>query len=142
MTWYTILLLWLHFIGMALAVGGGVGLSRVGPRLIAAAPKDCDLLWSLEKFFSAVGGGGLLILLITGPLMVWLVFGGFEGFTVWFDVKMAFVAVATLGVGLHEWAGRRFFRGDVSAVPLMFIGGRVAGLGIIAAMLCAVLNFQ
>ena len=55
---------------------------------------------------------------------------------------MALVGVALIGVGLHEWAGRRFRKGDKSVVPLMFIGGRVGGIGILLAMLCAVFTFN
>jgi hypothetical protein len=74
--------------------------------------------------------------------MVWLKFGGPGGFSGWFWVKMALVAVAVLAVGLHEWAGARFKDGRQDAVPMMFAGGRVAGAAILLAMLSAVFTFN
>jgi hypothetical protein len=47
-----------------------------------------------------------------------------------------------IGVSLHEWAGQRFRKGNESFVPLMFIGGRMAGVGILLAMLCAAFTFN
>jgi protoporphyrinogen IX oxidase len=136
------ILLWLHFIGVGMGVGGGIALSQVGPRLVAAPAEQRELLWSFETFFSRIGAGGLVILLITGPLLLWLKFGGPSGLTWWFWAKMALVVVALIGVGLHEWAARRFRNGDKNVVPLMFIGGRAAGIGIVLAMLCAVFTFN
>ena len=138
----TNLLLWLHFIGIGMAMGGGIALSQVGPRLIAAPANERELLWFLEVFFSRIGAGGLVILLLTGPLMLWLKFGGPSGLAWWFSAKMMLVLVALIGVSVHEWAGRRFRKGDLSAAPAMFIGGRVAGIGIVLAMLCAVFTFN
>ena len=138
----TNLLLWLHFIGIGLAVGGGVALSQVGPRLVAAPPEARGDLWAFETFFGRLGAAGIAILLITGPLMLWLKFGGPGGLGRWFWVKMALVAIAVVAVGLHEWAGARFKRGDARAVPLMFLGGRLAGLAIVLAMLSAVVTFN
>ncbi|MEO6104664.1 MAG: hypothetical protein ABIP44_13640, partial [Pseudoxanthomonas sp.] len=74
--------------------------------------------------------------------MLWLKFGGPTGFGGWFAAKMGFVFLALVGVSLHEWAGRRFRRGDEKAVPMMFIGGRMAGLGIVSAALCAAFTFN
>ncbi|MDB5436022.1 MAG: hypothetical protein JWR47_2279 [Phenylobacterium sp.] len=139
---FTNLLLWLHFIGVGLAVGGGIALSQTGPKLVAAPLDQRTELWSFETFFSRLGAAGILILLVTGPLMVWLKFGGPGGFTRWFWVKMAFVTLAVIAVGLHEWAGARFKRGDQAAIPLMFIGGRLAGAAILLAMLSAVFTFN
>ena len=136
------ILLWLHFIGVGMAMGGGIALARVGPRLIAAPVDERELLWDFETFFSRIGAGGLFVLLITGPLMLWLKFGGPGGLSLWFSAKMLFVTIALIGVTLHEWAGRRFRKGDATAVPLMFIGGRVAGAGIVLAMLCASFTFN
>jgi len=141
-TVFTTLLLWLHFIGVGMGMGGGIALSQVGPRLIAAPESERKLLWSLERFFSRIGAGGLAILLISGPLMLWLKFGGPSGLSWWFWAKMALVAVALIGVILHEWAAHRFRRGVVNAVPLMYLGGRMAGVGIVLAMLCAAFTFN
>jgi putative membrane protein len=136
------LLMWLHFVGIGLAVGGGIALAQTGPKLVAAPLDRRTELWSFETFFSRLGAAGVLILLVTGPLMVWLKFGGPGGFTTWFWVKMAFVALAVIAVGLHEWAGARFKRGDETAIPLMFLSGRLAGAAILLAMLSAVFTFN
>lgn len=136
------ILLWLHFIGIGMGMGGGIALSQVGPRLVVAPIDQRELLWSLETFFARIGAGGLVMLLITGPLMLWLKFGGPGGLRWWFWAKMVLVVVAVTGVSAHEWAGRRFRKGDESFVPLMFIGGRVAGVGILLAMLCAAFTFN
>ena len=136
------ILLWLHFIGIGMGVGGGIALSQVGPRLVDGPIDQRELLWSLETFFARIGAGGLVILLITGPLILWLKFGGPSGLSWWFWAKMALVVLALTGVSMHEWAGRRFRKGDESFIPLMFISGRTAGVGILLAMLCAVFTFN
>jgi protoporphyrinogen IX oxidase len=136
------LLLWVHFIGIGMGMGGGIALSQVGPRLIAAPADQRQLLWLLEAFFSRIGAAGLAILIVTGPLLLWLKFGGPSGLSGWFGAKMVAVIVAVIGVVLHETAGRRFRKGDESAVPLMFLGGRMAGIGIVLAMLCAAFTFN
>lgn len=136
------LLLWLHFIGIGMAVGGGIALAQTGPKLVAAPADRLEELWRTETFFSRLGAAGVTILLITGPLMLWLKFGGPGGLGAWFWTKMALVTVAVVTVGLHEWAGARFKRGDQAAVPLMVIGGRMAGAAIVLAMLSAVFTFN
>ena len=138
----TNLLLWLHFTGVGMAVGGGIALAQIGPRLVAAPADQRGQWWPLETFFSRIGAAGLIILLTSGPLMVWLKFGSPGGFTGWFWAKMMLVATAAFAVGLHEWAGARFKRGDQGAAPLMFLGGRLAGAAILLAMLSAVFAFN
>jgi hypothetical protein len=123
-------------------MGGGIALSQVGPRLISAAENERELLWALETFFSRIGAAGLAVLLVSGPLMLWLKFGGPGGLSRWFWAKMVVVAVALIGVLLHECAARRFRRGELSAVPMMYFGGRMAGIGIVLAMLCATFTFN
>jgi len=139
---FTTFLLWLHFIGVGMGMGGGIALSQVGPRLISAPEDERKLLWTLEGFFSRIGAAGLAILLISGPLMLWLKYGGPSGLSWWFWAKMVLVAVALIGVILHEWAAHQFRGGALSAVPLMYFGGRMAGLGIVLAMLCAAFTFN
>ena len=136
------ILFWLHFLGLALGLGGGVALGFVGPKLIAAEGPMLEEMWQFETFFGRVGTAGLAVLIVTGPLMLWLKFGGPEGFTWWFWAKMVFVLIALVGVGLHQWAGSRFRSGDRSAIPLMFASGRSAGAAMALAILCAVFTFE
>jgi protoporphyrinogen IX oxidase len=136
------LLLWAHFMGLAMGLGGGVALSQIGPRLVAAPVDQRTVWWPLETFFSRIGAAGLTLLLITGPLMLWLKFGGPGGMTGWFWAKMALVAVAVFGIGLHEWAGARLKRGDEGAIGAMFFGGRLAGAAMALVVVCAVFAFN
>jgi putative membrane protein len=80
--------------------------------------------------------------LATGPLLVWLKFGGAGAFNHWFWAKMVLVAVATCSVGVHEWAVGRFKRSDESAGRLMLISGRLTGASMVLIMLCAVFAFN
>jgi hypothetical protein len=66
---------------------------------------------------------GLIVLLITGPLMLWLKFGGTAGLGWPFSVKMFFVAATVDFVVLGRWAGIRLERGDERAAKLMSVSG-------------------
>ena len=132
------LLLWAHFIGIGLAIGCGIALSATGPKL---ATPEREHFWPLFKFFSRMAMTGVLILLVTGPFLIGVKFGGTSAFNGWFWAKMNFVGLAILGAGLHEWARVRFQRGNADAVPLMMIGGRVAAIGIVGAIFCAAFAF-
>ena len=46
------------------------------------------------------------------------------------------------GVDDSEWAGSQFRKGRESFIPLMFVGGRTAGVGIVLAMLYAAFTFK
>lgn len=114
----------------------------VGPKLIAAQGAMLDEMWQFERFFGRVATTGLGVLIVTGPLILWLKFGGPDGLTWWFWAKMTFVAIALVGVLTHQWAGSRFHRGDRGAVPLLFASGRAAGASMALAVLCAVFTFN
>ena len=126
----------------AAGLGGGIALAFVGPRLIGAEGPMLEEMWRFEQFFGRVGSAGLAVLIVTGPLMLWLKFGGPAGLTWWFGAKMLFVAIALIGVITHQWAGSRFHRGDREVIPLMFASGRVAGASMALAVLCAVFTFN
>ncbi len=136
------ILLWLHFVGVAMALGGGIALGVTGPQFIAEVNDHPDLVWATEKALSRVGTIGLVVLLVTGPLMIWLKFDGTAGFNWWFWLKMVFVAAAVIGVGLHQWGGRRFRGGDKSALRTMLVSGRAAGISMVLVVLCAVFAFN
>jgi putative membrane protein len=136
------LLLWLHLVALALGIGGGLGMSQVGPRLVAAAPDERGAWWPLATVFARVAGAGLVLLLITGPLMLWLKFGGFGGLNGWFKVKLALVAIAIVTVGLSEWGFARLRRGDEGGGRLMTVTGPLTMLTVLAIVLSAVFTFN
>lgn len=77
-------LLWLHFMGLATALGGGFALSQTGPRVVTAPEHERPLAWKLERAFSVIATVGMGILLISGPLLFWLKYGGFGVMPHWF----------------------------------------------------------
>ena len=135
-------LLWLHFMGIAMGVGVGIAVSRVAPRVLAAPADQRGQLWPLERILTRIVAAGLGILLVTGPLMLWLKLGGTAGLGWPFWAKMAFVASTTLFVGLTQWANARFDRGDESAAKLISISGPMSGVSAVLAMIFAVIAFN
>jgi hypothetical protein len=136
------LLLWAHFVALALGIGGGLAMSQVGPRLAAAAPDQRATWWPLATVFSHIATVGLVLLLITGPLILWLKFGGFGGLNAWFTLKMALVAVAVVTIGLSHWGLGRLRRGDEGGGRLMAITGPLTMLTVLGVVLSAVFAFN
>jgi putative membrane protein len=135
------LLLWVHLIALAMGLGGGLGMSQVGPRLVAAAPDQREPWWPLAKVFSHVSAIGLVLLLITGPLLLWLKFGDFQQANVWFQAKLGLVVIAIITTGLTKWGLARLKRGDEAGGKLMSVTGPLTGLTVLAVALSAVFAF-
>lgn len=136
------LLLWVHLMALAMGVGAGIGMSQVGPRLMMAAPDQRAIWWPLARVFSRAVALGFVLLLITGPLMLWLKFDGAGGLSGWFSVKMALVAVMVVTVGLSEWGFARLKRGDEGGGRLMSITGPLTMVAAVGVVLCAVFTFN
>ena len=137
----TNLLLYAHLLGFGTALGCGLALSRVGAKS-GGASGEGELLSPLFKILSRMVATGLVVLLVTGPLMLWIKFGGTAALNTWFWVKMNFVGLAVAGVGLNEWARVRFQKGDASVAGFMAIGSNLATFSVSGAMFCAVFAFN
>jgi putative membrane protein len=136
------LLLWAHLVALALGVGGGLGMSQVGPRLVNGSPDQRETWWPLARVFRMLTSVGLVVLLVTGPLMVWLKYGGFAGMNVWFQVKMGLVALGVVLMGLSEMGMARLKRGDEGGGKLAMIAGPALGVTMYVVMLAAVFAFN
>ena len=135
------LLLYAHLLGFGTALGSGLALSRVGAKL-SGLSGESEPFSLVFKSLSRMVATGLVVLLVTGPLMLWVKLGGTAALNAWFWWKMSFVGLAIAGVGLSEWARARLKRGDASASPLMSIGRSLATFSISGAMFCAVFAFN
>jgi putative membrane protein len=136
------LLLWAHLVALALGVGGGLGMSQVGPRLVNGSPDQREIWWPLARVFRMLTSVGLVVLLVTGPLMVWLKYGGFAGMNVWFQVKMGLVALGVVLMGLSEMGMARLKRGDEGGGKLAMTAGPALGVTMYVVMLAAVFAFN
>jgi hypothetical protein len=90
---------------------------------------------------SAIGRTGLGLLIITGPLLVWLKYNGTSGFTFWFWVKMLLVVIL---LGLIIFAGintKRGEGGDVTAAKRGPVIGMAAMITFLLVVAAAVLTF-
>lgn len=135
-------LLWVHFVALAMGLGGGIAMSQVGPRLASAPPDQRELWWPLANVLTRIAVIGMGLLLISGPLLVWLKFNGGSGLGVWFAVKMGLVATAVALLGMTEWAKARFKRGDEAAARLMNRTGPLVGATVLGVIAAAVLAFH
>lgn len=136
------LLIALHLMALAMGVGGGLALSQVGPRLVAAPPDQRAPWWPLVTVYSRISRAGVVLLLITGPPVLWLKYGGGVGVNDWFKLKMLLVVVLLVSIGVGGWGTARLKRGDEGGGKLMKVSGTVTMLTVTAIVLAAVFAFN
>jgi uncharacterized membrane protein len=136
------LLFWVHLSALALGGAATFGLPVVGAQMRTATPETRPVLFKIAHGISRVSRAGLGLLIITGPLMVWLKFGGTAGFTNWFWAKMVLVVlllIAVIYAGINMNAAEK---GDMSAAKRAPMIGGVAMLLLLGVILCAVFTFN
>ena len=135
-------LFWLHLVALALGGVASFGIPVVGSKLASASPETRPLLFSIVEGLSRIGRAGFGLLIVTGPLLVWLKYGGTGGFTFWFWVKMVLVLIL---LGLIIFAGtngRRAQGGDVAAAKRAPMIGMASMLTFLLVVAAAVLAFD
>lgn len=135
------ILIWLHIMGFAFGMAGGMAMGQIGPRLIRSAPDQRDTWWPLAKGFSNVAGVGIVLLLLTGPALLYLRYDWGQGLGPWFMLKMALVAGVVACYAMGKIGMGRLRRGDERGGKLMAVAGPVTGLMAVAAALAAVFVF-
>ena len=135
------LLIWIHL--MALAAGGtaAFGMPVVGRRMASASPEARATLQGVMKGISTVSRAALGTLLVTGPLIVWLKYGGFGRLDVWFWIKMVLVAGLLVSVIASGVMMKRAAAGDASAAALGPRLGMLNTLLLFGIVLAAVFAF-
>lgn len=138
------ILVFLHFVALAFGVGGGAALGMIGPAMAKAEPDGRVALSGVRKRVFDTVTASLVVLLITGPLILWLRYGGVGLFAAnwWFWAKMALVALLVV---MNIWSRmllRRAEGGDMTVVPVMARNGQISGLASLLIILCAVFAFN
>lgn len=128
------LLLIAHLVGLMLVAAAFLPLlGMMGEG--GAAPQTNRLL-------TRFGHYGIIVLLLSGPLMLWLRYGGFEGISHWFWAKMAFVVLLAAGVVMSAMSARKMRAGDAAATARVRLGRIMAVLSLLAIVVFAVLAFN
>ena len=94
-----------------------------------------------NRLLTRFGHYGIIVLLVSGPLMIWLRYGGFDGISHWFWAKMAFVVLLAAGVVVSAMSARKMRAGDAAAAARVRLGRMVAVLSLVAIVIFAVLAF-
>jgi hypothetical protein len=138
----TNILFWLHLTGLARGGAAAFGVPVVGSKMMSATPEARPVLFSITHGLSTLGRAGLGTLIVTGPLIVWLKFGGTAGFTWWFWLKMVLVVLLLIVVITSGIFGGRAEKGDVAAAKQLPMLG-MAGMGVLVLIvLSAVFAFN
>lgn len=122
-----------HLVAFAVGAAAAIAMPIIGSRLATATPDGRLLLGGIMRRLGLNSRIAVAVLVLTGPIMVWERFGGFEGLGVWFDVKMALVVVlvATVIVGA-------LFRSRINPR----VTGMITGLSLLGIVIAAVLTFN
>jgi uncharacterized membrane protein len=122
-------LFWVHLASLALGGVAVFGIPVVGSKMMAATPEQRPVLFKIMDQLSVMGRAAFALLIITGPLMLWLDFQWVPPDGLWFGIKMLFVLII-LGVIIYGGInGKRAQTGDVAAAkraPMIGMAGMVA----------------
>jgi uncharacterized membrane protein len=135
------ILFWIHLVSLGLGGAAVFGLPIVGSRMAAATPETRPLLFSIAHGLSNLGRAAVGLLIVTGPLMLWLRFGGTGALSGWFWVKMAFVILLVAIVIVGGINAKRAEGGDREAAKRAPLLGTAAMVVFVLIVGCAVLTF-
>jgi hypothetical protein len=137
------ILLILHFTGLGLAFAGAVGNYVLLLVTNASPPADAATLNRPSRLFDRFWQVGFAMLVVTGPLLLWLKWGGVPAHWTAFWLKMLGVAaLAAMIALLARTAGRARRDRDVVAAGRSHLMNRGAATLLILIVVFAVLAFN
>ena len=120
----------------------------VGLMLVAAAflpllgmMGQGDTAPQTNRLLTQFGHWGIIVLLVSGPILLFSRFGGFDGVNHWFWAKMALVVLLAAGVVTSAISARKMRAGDAAATQRVRIGRIVAVVSLLGTVVFAVLAF-
>ena len=119
-----------------------IAVPAVTERIPAAAPEVRGMLGGIAEQIGVLSRLAFLVLLVSGPLMVWLRFGGLQGMSVWFWVKMALIVVVIFCMVANGYYRGRAQKGDSGAARLAGLAANLSRLALVGIVGAAVLAFN
>ena len=136
-------ILFLHFIGLAITSAGGIATGTIMRRAATLPPEQAAPLRSLGPTLVSMTATGVAVLWITGLILVWSKWSGFENLPPLFWVKLVFVVIVTLLTGaIHATYAKIRRTGDPSLARRLPVIGPINGLAALLAVLFAAYAFH
>lgn len=137
------ILLILHFVGLMLGAGGGIGSTVVMRHALSLPQEQGDIIRSAGPALAGMSMAGLILMLLTG-FALWAIKYelAFAGMPAMFWVKMVFVATLAFAAIMIQLAYGQVKRGNAAAAARLPRFGPMAGISSLLAVLFAVLAFH
>lgn len=132
----------IHFIALAVGIGGGVANAIIGARAARSEPPIKVTLGSISGLIGKISGAAIILLWLTGIALVYLLFDGWANLPWAFWIKLAFVVVLSLlslRLNLYVMQANRTRTPPPAATMKML--GQVAGLTSLLIVVFAVIAF-
>lgn len=129
---------------LAVVVGGSN--SVLGPvvsaRLPSATPEQRLAYFGVMNAASQVGKVAMVVLLLSGPTVLFLKYGGLSGANIWFWIKMALVVVMLAGIIAGGINFKKLQAGDVKAGERAEVAHKITGAAALGVVIAAVFAFN
>lgn len=126
-------------------VAGGSN-SVVGPvisaRLAGATPDARAGYYGVMNSLAQVGKVAMVVLLVSGPLILWLRYGGLGGASIWFWIKMALIVVMLVTIIYGGINDKKAQAGDATAAERADAAHEVTSVAFLGVVLAAVFAFS
>lgn len=136
------LLIWIHVIAFVAGGSNSVVGPVIGGRMATASPDQQAGYYAVMNTLSQVGKVAMAALLISGPLIMFLKYGGLGGASVWFWIKMALVVVMLAAIIYGGIQFKKSQSGDRAAGEKAGLAHRITGLAFLGVLLSAVFAFS
>jgi len=136
------ILFWLHIVALVAGGSNSVVMPIIGGKLATAEGGTRQTLFSIGDQLARIGKVSMAVLLITGPLMLWLRFGGVGGMNWWFWLKMALILVMLVTIVISGKALKQAEAGDRAAASRAETAGMITAVAFAGVLLAAVFAFD
>ena len=136
------ILFWIHLVSLALGGVAVFGIPFVGSKMAAATAEQRPVLFKIAGQLSSVGRAAFVLLLITGPLMLWMHYNWVAPSGLWFGIKMLFVLILLAVIVFGGINARRAEKGDMEAAKRAPMISMVGMVTFTLLILSAVLAFN
>ena len=138
----TNLLLWIHIVALVAGGSNTVVMPIIGATLPRVDEQTRATLFRIGFHMATVGKVAAVTLLISGPLLLWLKYGGLHGVTPWFWAKMVLMVIMFAAIVFEETNFKKLASGDQAAARNSKLGGIIASMAFLGVLLAAVFAFN